>query len=392
MNILHISQILPIPGIYKTNDFVFKLADYNLKQHPGDTVTFIRPVPYTNAILARYLQVSNISLPPGFEEYPFNKHMVKAFHFLSAWSLNNLHALLTRSIYWMNRRTVNNLVKGNHIDVVHAQFIFPDGFLALMLKKKYNIPYLITSHTELRYFSSYYSRRMAITILKNAYKITPLNFRNLEYFSGLGLKNAEVVPLGIDINFFMDYSGEKSRKEFRIITLGELIKLKNIDKVLMALSSLNKKYTLRYTIIGQGPEEEFLKKLSEKLDLQEQIDFRGFIEHEKLPQILTDHDLFILPSFPETFGRVYFEAMAAGLTVICAKNSGIFGYFPEMVDEYAVNPEDTVEIASKIEFFILNRKLCAENGKKLQSLVSAYTWEKISDRLRNFYQEARNSV
>lgn len=64
MNILHLSQILPIPGIYKTNDFVFKLADYNLKQHPNDTVTFVRPVPYTNPLLARYLQISNISLPP----------------------------------------------------------------------------------------------------------------------------------------------------------------------------------------------------------------------------------------------------------------------------------------------------------------------------------------
>ena len=37
-----------------------------------------------------------------------------------------------------------------------------------------------------------------------------------------------------------------------------------------------------------------------------------------------------MPSYVETFGRVYFEAMAMGIPIICAKNSGIYGYYKEM--------------------------------------------------------------
>ena len=136
MNILNISQILPIPGIYKTNDFVFLLADHILKQNPEDSVTFIRPVPYTNNFLRSFFQTTYITLPGDINEYQHDKHKIAVFRFLSAWHYNNLHAILAHSIYWLNKTHIEQIITRNKIDVVHAQFIFPDGLLALILKRK----------------------------------------------------------------------------------------------------------------------------------------------------------------------------------------------------------------------------------------------------------------
>jgi glycosyltransferase involved in cell wall biosynthesis len=391
MNILNISQILPIPGIYKTNDFVFTQTDYALSQGSIDSACFIRPVPYTNAFLEKYLQTTSIALPPDLREYRFNHYSIKVCRFLSAWRKNNLHALLTPSIYWFNRKAITKLVKQNHIDVIHAQFIFPDGALALMLKRRYKIPYVITTHTELKYFNSLLSGKIATKILKNAFKVIPLNYSNIEFFKQLGLRNLELIPLGIDNHFFQVPQDKRSKSEFRMVTMCNLIKLKNIDQVLYAVSALRDKYNIHYTVLGQGPEEENLRKLCEQLGISNLVEFCGFKPHASLPQILKQHDLFILPSYPETFGRSYFEAMAAGLPVICAKKSGIYGYFPDLVDRFAVNPCDPNDSKDKIEWFVNHRESCMEIGKELQCRVSSYTWEKITHRLREIYAEASRS-
>jgi glycosyltransferase involved in cell wall biosynthesis len=391
MNILNISQILPIPGFYKTNDFVFKLSDHLKSQFPEDNHVFLRPLPITNRFFRMFLQSFSIVVPGNLTKYQYGNHKATICKFFSAWRINNLHAILAYSIYWLNRGFIRSTLQENQISVVHAQFILPDGLLALLLKKKYNIPYIVTTHTELKYFNSYLSRKVATTILKNAFRITPLNYRNLNFFKSLGLNNYEVIPLGIDNDFFKKNVRHVTGNEFRILTLGDLIGLKNIDKVLTAISLLKNKYNIRYTVIGKGPQEEFLRTMSASLGINDKVDFHGFITYDKIPGILSQYDLFIMPSYPETFGRVYFEAMAVGLPVICAVNSGIYGYFPDLVDRYAVDPTKPEEIAERISFFIENKEKLTEIGNNLQFAVKEYTWAKISVRVRELYNQAEKT-
>jgi len=355
---------------------------------PSDSIFFFRPVPYTNKILSKYFQKSSTPIPQDFQEYSYNHHKVKILKFISAWSKNNLHAILSHSIYRINKKYIDNLIKKERISIVHAQFIYPDGLLALILRKRFNIPYIITTHQELKYFNNYLSRKIAISIIKNAYKIIPLNYKNYNFFTSLGLKNIEVIPLGFDKSFFVKSSRNANSGDFRIISVCELLKLKNIDKVLIALSILRKKFQIKYSVVGIGPESEFLRKLAVQLAVNDIVEFYGYSENNKIPEILSQHDLFILPSYPETFGRVYFEAMAAGLPVICAQNSGIYGYFPDLVDIHAINPENPGELAEKITYFIENKGKRLETGKNLQSLVSKYTWDNIAKRYGKLYREA----
>jgi glycosyltransferase involved in cell wall biosynthesis len=392
MNILHISQILPIPGIFKTNDFVFKLADYQEVINSEDKLFFIKPIPYTNSILSRHIQLNSTMLPPGFRQYNFNNYFVRVFKFLSARRFNNLHALLIGSIYWLNRKSIKELLARNRIDVVHAQFIFTDGLLAYFLKKKFNIPYIITTHTEMKYFKSFLSKKLALAILRDARAIIPLNRRNVDFYKKCGMKRVELIPIGIDQEFFTGNDLALQHDTFSILTVGELIKLKNIDKILMAVSSLRSSHKIRLTIVGKGPEEEPLKILAQKLEITGIVDFLGFVPYEKIPAIMASHDLFVLPSFPETFGRVYFEAMACGLPVICAINSGIYGYFPDLVDRFAVDHENTEELTARIRFFADNRETTTLMGQQAKTLMLNFTWEKIALRIRELYTEAIDSV
>ena len=100
---------------------------------------------------------------------------------------------------------------------------------------------------------------------------------------------------------------------------------------------------------------------------------------------LANYDIFILPSYYETFGRVYFEAMAAGIPVICAKNSGIYGYFKESVEGFSVDHKDINDICSKLELLIKDPSLRTQIGRNARKLVEAYTWENVVQELHQIY-------
>jgi glycosyltransferase involved in cell wall biosynthesis len=252
------------------------------------------------------------------------------------------------------------------------------------LSKKYTIPYFITTHNERFYFDHILSKKIALKILSNASVVLPINFTNYSYFKKSGLTNITLNPLGFNKSFLREQKTGQN-KIVSILTVAELIKLKNIDKVILAIKNLVSKYNISYTIIGKGPERENLEKLVEQHHLDNFVRFMGSIPHDQIAGEMYRHDIFIMSSYFETFGRVYFEAMAMGIPVICAKNSGIDGIFKDMEEGIAVNHSDIHEITGALEFLISNPEERIRIGKNGKKLVEHYTWENIARDLQSKY-------
>jgi glycosyltransferase involved in cell wall biosynthesis len=252
MNVLSVSGILPIPGLITSNDFVFHTYRSYREQFPGDKVVIIRTTQYTTNIkkvLRRETELNKIN-----KKYTWNIYdlRVDIFTFLSSRKLRNLHAILAYSILLFNRRKLRLLMNEHRFDIVHAQYIYPDGLLAYFIHKKYHIPYTLTTHNELFYFHHHISRFIGKRILKNAFRILPINFRNVNYFKELGLNNVEILPLGFNKSFIRQQKSSSSAT-IRIVTVCELIPLKNVDKVLLAITSLINKYDIFIRSLGGVP-------------------------------------------------------------------------------------------------------------------------------------------
>ena len=184
----------------------------------------------------------------------------------------------------------------------------------------------------------------------------------------------------------MHESKPVSEGTVNIVTMAELIRLKNIDKVILALKEISSEKSFTYTIIGQGTRKKRLKAMVQKLGLSDIVTFIDFIPHDQIAIELYKYDIFIMPSYLETFGRVYFEAMAMGIPIICAKNSGIFGYFKEGEQGLSVNHRKTNDIAEKLEYLISNPVERAKIGNAGKKLVENYTWETIIEEIHQIYR------
>src|SRR5207244_354980 len=75
-------------------------------------------------------------------------------------------------------------------------------------------------------------------------------------------------------------------------------------------------------VVGDGDDRLRLKGLSERLGLQDLVQFRGLVPEHALPQAYSDADVFVMPSVKEGFGIVFLEALACGTPVIGGRADG----------------------------------------------------------------------
>ena len=106
---------------------------------------------------------------------------------------------------------------------------------------------------------------------------------------------------------------EKNSIEKKYLYVGRLIECKNLRFLIERFNENGKPLT----IVGKGELEQELKALA-----KENINFKGFIENDNLPEVYKDHDVFILPSRTEPWGLVVDEAIYWGLPIVVSDRVG----------------------------------------------------------------------
>jgi teichuronic acid biosynthesis glycosyltransferase TuaC len=102
-----------------------------------------------------------------------------------------------------------------------------------------------------------------------------------------------------------------------LVTVAHLVARKRHADVLRALAVLDQRHpTLRYAVIGDGPERIALEGLAVRLGVAARVDFHGQLAPHDAIELARRCTLFVMPSTEEAFGVAYVEAMAAGVPAI----------------------------------------------------------------------------
>ena len=154
----------------------------------------------------------------------------------------------------------------------------------------------------------------------------------------------------------------------RVVYAGKLIPLKHVDAVIRALSRLEIA-DFRFDIIGEGAEEQRLRMLTKELGLEEKVFFLGRMERSDVISHMKKANLYCMPSFPETLGLTYLEAMSVGCIPIGTKGEGIDGIIQDGWNGYLVDAANLQDsIIAKIQTYILlddeERRLLSERARE----------------------------
>ncbi|MBR3605704.1 MAG: glycosyltransferase family 4 protein, partial [Candidatus Gastranaerophilales bacterium] len=271
MKILFITDLYPI---IEDKTIPKVLEDFALAfKERGDDVFVIRPNFLLNSYLRGHKYVSECEITRnGIRIY--NKNFILPF--------------LDNDISFLDSK----------FDLIISHM--PSGHIyTSLINKKLNLPHISILHqsdyrilNDFKY--SFYFKKRLLNALKSS---TLIGARNK--FLAEKLNTDFVLPS------FIEEDKIVKNKEFKIdklklITLSKLIKRKNINLVIKALSKVD--FDFEYSIFGQGKEQKNLEKLIKKYNLQEKIKIYPHIEHNKIWDELDKNDVFILPSINETFG------------------------------------------------------------------------------------------
>ena len=207
-----------------------------------------------------------------------------------------------------------------------------------------------------------------------------------------------VIPPGVDLSAFTPLPPPGNfRNQYPELTgrtlilfLSRLDPVKGLDLLLPAFAQARQaRPDVALALAGRGASEYEgrLQRWIRELGLQSDVLFTGFLESEQKMAALADCDLFVLPSYSESFGVAVVEAMACGKPVLISDQVAIHREVAQH-DAGLVVPCAVDALASALLRLVDEPDLrdgLGRNGRRLAE--ERYALESVGEQLRQRYLE-----
>ncbi len=194
-----------------------------------------------------------------------------------------------------------------------------------------------------------------------------------------------IVPNGVDLSFFKINKKDPNK----VVFSGVMYHHRGLDVLLDATPKIIKEIPeTKLVLLGDGPEMSKLKEIVKKENLDSNIEFKGWIDRNDIPENLSNASIGIGPLKRTTVTEnalpiKVLEYMASSLPII-AKT----GTLPDDVlknDQNGWFIENSSELSEKIIMLEKNPELVEKMGKKSLEMVQKFSWEKIVKSILEIY-------
>ncbi len=180
----------------------------------------------------------------------------------------------------------------------------------------------------------------------------------------------------------------KNTTAIKIGVIANCYKTKGLDILLKAARFIaNDLHDTTISIIGSGPEAAKLIALTQKYQLQKQVEWLGSVPEAE--RLLKAFDLLVIPSRKEGLPYVLLEALRSGTPVVATTVGGIPEVITNQKNGLLVPPNNPHALATAIMIAIKNPTLRQEWGKEGQKLAqNNYAFTRLAEDTLIFYHSA----
>jgi glycosyltransferase involved in cell wall biosynthesis len=196
-----------------------------------------------------------------------------------------------------------------------------------------------------------------------------------------------VIHNGVDTELFRPPNPARTpvTERVRCIAVARLVERKGLADLLVAFRSLDA-HRFSLEIVGSGNFEQELRALAGHLGLLERVHFTGALDHSAVADRYRHADLFTLPSWDESFGNAFAEALASGLPIVGSDVGGIPEFVEHGSNGLLVPPKSPSSIAAAIRLLAddppARERIARANRSKALSQLS---WAAVAARYLQVY-------
>lgn len=302
-------------------------------------------------------------------------------------------------------------------DIAHANF-WMSGMVALELKERLEIPFVITFHALGRVrrlhqgeADGFPEARLEIEerIIDGANRVIaecPQDEQDLLTLYNADAGRISMIPCGVDTTSFRPVPRRRARSivglkqsEHVVLQLGRLVPRKGIDNVIRGIARLRDRHCVEATLVIVGgesdapdpvrtPEIGRLTAIAEEEGVVDQVRFVGRRGRDSLRYYYSAADVFVTTPWYEPFGLTPLEAMACGTPVIGASVGGIPYTVCDGATGHLVPPKDPEALAERLARVLTeprHRHALAHEG--LRRAREHFSWPGVALSVEELYED-----
>lgn len=353
---------------------------------------------------------------------------VKRFNYsYTRWGLSddNKHLLDMRGGNMYSLGLLGYLLFTKNIKVIHLHTLGRIGNLARIVAKLKGIPYIVSIHGGLLDLPQKQLQDLvaptkksfnwgkfidillpAKDLMKGASAVVCVGAAERDKLSAhYPGKRVEHIPNGVDLDYIRsgkandflaaaDKAGFSWRKKDKVVLcVSSFYPQKNQLTLLKAFKrALETQPSLKLTLVGVIYDKAYFQAIEQYISehqLEDAVWLRTDVKYgeQSLADCYQAADTFVLSSRYETFGIVVLEAWAAGCTVICSQAGGLSSLVTHEHDALVTDIESESSMCRDILSVQENSTLKRELEKNATQTVEKYSWQAISQRLAQLYED-----
>lgn len=184
------------------------------------------------------------------------------------------------------------------------------------------------------------------------------------------------------------FAAEDEQREPIILFVGRVTPQKGLRYLIRAMALVRR--PARLIVVGDGYEMPRIRVLSEQLGLSDRVEYAGILGREEVDRLYRRATVLVVPSvWPEPWGMVGPEAMAAGLPVVAFRSGGIPEWLVDGQTGFLVEPRDVAGLPARIEQLLADPSLARDLGASGRTIaLDRFTVARHADGLEAVFHRA----
>ena len=273
----------------------------------------------------------------------------------------------------INAKNLRQMIAAGKYDVVNAFGANTYGVLAMNAKQKY----LLTITGLDMYAAEDVDKAVCAKVIKKACAVCcPTNAAMQKAMALIKNKPKEyfVVAPGIDLYKFDKKDG---MREEGVVTFGCIKALEEVNGIDVLLDAYKEmkgqtEAKTKLIIIGEGSRENELRHQAAKLGIESEVEFKGYILNDNLPDEINRMNALINPSRYEMLGVSTLEGMACGVPTIATDTDGSSEVILNGVTGYTVKNGNLSALVARMKEFAEYPQNAAKMGTKTRGDIEDY--------------------